>query len=109
MGASGAGKTTLLNVLHFNSRKLYVEGERCMNGNPVGSDYISSISAYVQQEDLFIPTLTVREHLAFTARVRMDSHLSHDAKMNRVDQVIHLVRNKQNYFLFISKQYDYLG
>ena len=89
MGASGAGKTTLLNVLHFNSRKLHVEGERCMNGNPVGSEYISSISAYVQQEDLFIPTLTVREHLAFTARVKMSRKLSYAAKMKRVDEAIH--------------------
>ena len=64
-----------------------------MNGNPVGSEYISSISAYVQQEDLFIPVLTVREHLAFTARVKMNRDLSQVARMRRVDAVIHDVNS----------------
>ena len=65
MGASGAGKTTLLNVLTCrNLRKLIVEGEVLVNGEIVGSN-MTRISAYVQQDDLFIGTLTVREHLVF--------------------------------------------
>jgi ATP-binding cassette, subfamily G (WHITE), eye pigment precursor transporter len=66
MGASGAGKTTLLNCLTFrNTGKLKVSGRRCINGIPVDTDSLASISAYVQQDDLFINTLTVREHLKF--------------------------------------------
>lgn len=38
-----------------------------MNGEQIGED-ISSISAYIQQDDLFIGTLTVREHLVFQVR-----------------------------------------
>lgn len=65
MGASGAGKTTLLNVLtNRNLRRLVVEGEVLVNGENVGSS-MTRISAYVQQDDLFIGTLTVREHLVF--------------------------------------------
>jgi ABC-type branched-subunit amino acid transport system ATPase component len=66
MGASGAGKTTLLNTLMFRSPpSLQVSGRRTLNGVPVSSSTLASLSAYVQQHDLFIGTLTVREHLIF--------------------------------------------
>ena len=66
MGASGAGKTTLLNCLTFrNSNKLNISARRCVNGVPVSAQYLTRISAYVQQNDLFIDTMTVREQLNF--------------------------------------------
>jgi ABC-type multidrug transport system ATPase subunit len=66
MGSSGAGKTTLLNTLMFRSPpSLQVSGQRALNGIPVSSSTLASLSAYVQQDDLFIGTLTVREHLVF--------------------------------------------
>lgn len=69
MGASGAGKTTLLNCLTFrNTGKLKVSGQRYINGALVNTDKLARISGYVQQDDLFIPTLTVTEHLEFQVR-----------------------------------------
>lgn len=66
MGASGAGKTTLLNVLtHRNNDKLRITGDLFVNGRRVNPDELTSRSAYVQQDDLFIGTLTVREQLVF--------------------------------------------
>ena len=66
MGASGAGKTTLLNALTFRSLpNIQVSGRRAVNGIPVNCSVLASLSAYVQQDDLFIGTLTVREHLIF--------------------------------------------
>nr|CAD7448829.1 unnamed protein product [Timema bartmani] len=66
MGSSGAGKTTLLNTLMFKSSpNVIVSGYTALNGYPVSSGTLSSLSAYVQQDDLFIGTLTVREHLVF--------------------------------------------
>lgn len=68
---SGAGKSTLLNVLsHRNISSVKVSGTVLINGTPV-SDEISNMSAYVQQEDLFIGTLTVREHLMFQVSIWM--------------------------------------
>jgi len=62
---SGAGKTTLMNVLaHRNISKLDVTGTVEVNGHPIGTG-ITAISAYIQQEDLFVGSLTVREHLRF--------------------------------------------
>jgi ABC-type multidrug transport system ATPase subunit len=66
MGASGAGKSTLLNILNFrNQGKTIVEGEVKMNGEVTNWDDITRYSGYVQQDDLFYSTLTVREHLVF--------------------------------------------
>lgn len=66
LGSSGSGKTTLLNALNFrSSTNITVTGTRCVNDVPVASRSLTSQSAYVQQDDLFIGTLTVREHLVF--------------------------------------------
>ena len=89
MGCSGAGKSTLLNTLTLrNVSGLKVTGERLVNGVPVSPESLTSLSAYVQQDDLFIGTLTVREHLRFQARVRMDSHIPLQMKFDRVEKVI---------------------
>lgn len=62
---SGAGKTTLMNVLaHGNISQMEVSGTVEVNDHPVGLQ-INTMSAYIQQEDLFIGSLTVREHLTF--------------------------------------------
>ena len=62
---SGAGKSTLMNILTFrNCGKLVVQGDVRVNGIEIGRN-IRNISAYVQQDDLFIGALTVREHLQF--------------------------------------------
>ncbi|XP_069178587.1 protein white-like isoform X1 [Procambarus clarkii] len=89
MGASGAGKTTLLNVLtHRNNDKLRVTGDIFVNGSRVDPEDLTSRSAYVQQDDLFVGTLTVREQLIFQALLRMDYQLSYDERVRRVNQVI---------------------
>nr|BDX53024.1 White [Dorcus rectus] len=89
LGSSGAGKTTLLNALTFRSpANLVVSGLRCVNGIPANSSSITSQSAYVQQDDLFIGSLTVREHLIFQALVRMDRNIPYSQRMRRVEEVI---------------------
>lgn len=67
MGASGAGKTTLLNVLNFRNRgTLRINGDVKINGSVVESrEALASLSGYVQQEDLYIGTLKVKEQLKF--------------------------------------------
>lgn len=111
LGSSGAGKTTLLNTLTFRSpTNIRVSGLRCVNGIPVNSASFTRQSAYVQQDDLFIGSLTVKEHLVFQvspsplfqecpltkymlrltfqALVRMDRHIPYQQRMNRVEEVI---------------------
>ncbi|CAG2162948.1 unnamed protein product, partial [Oppiella nova] len=89
MGSSGAGKTTLLNVLTArNLSKLVVCGDVLLNGEVVDANTITSVSAYVQQQDLFVPVLTVREHLIFHSLLRMDPNLPQKERTDRVNEVI---------------------
>lgn len=71
LGASGSGKTTLLNALNMRNRgELKVEGEVRVNGRLINSmEEISAVSGYVQQNDLFIGTLRVGEHLTFQVKI----------------------------------------
>ncbi|XP_048586786.1 protein white isoform X3 [Nematostella vectensis] len=88
MGASGSGKTTLINVLaHRNIGSMHVSGVVKANNKTLGLA-INSISAYIQQEDLFIGTLTVREHLKFQALLRIDKHIPDRERMEKVEEVI---------------------
>lgn len=71
---SGAGKSTLMNVLaHRNIAQVQVTGTVAVNGQPTGID-INALSAYIQQEDLFIGSMTVREHLTFQVFPSFDSN-----------------------------------
>ena len=89
LGSSGAGKTSLLNALTFrNLDGLQVEGNRFVNQELVTPNGITSVSAYVQQEDIFMGTLTVREHLIFQAMVRMDHSLKYKDRLARVKEVM---------------------
>ena len=55
-----------MNLLTFRNRgTLKVEGDIRVNGVPVDKSKIANISAYVQQDDLFVGTMTVREQLTF--------------------------------------------
>ena len=57
----------MLNVLNFRNRgNLKITGGVKINGNLIASyDALASISGYIQQEDLFIGTIKVKELLKF--------------------------------------------
>lgn len=65
-----------------------VDGVVKINGQIADVDMITSISAYVQQYDLFLPTLSVREHLTFQSLVRMDPSISDETKTQRINTVM---------------------
>jgi ABC-type multidrug transport system ATPase subunit len=89
MGSSGAGKTTLLNVLTLQSKaEVEVFGNIASNGKRVNANILTSQLAYVQQNDLFIGTLTVKEHLIFQALLRMNKDIPYHQRILRVNEVI---------------------
>lgn len=78
-----------MNVLtQRNLTNLDVKSSVKLNGKTADVDTITALSAYVQQDDLFISTLTVREHLKFHSRVRMDQHLPEKTRNARIEQVL---------------------
>ncbi|XP_054167873.1 protein white-like [Oppia nitens] len=88
MGSSGAGKTTLMNVLTQRNLTGYkLNGSVKLNDRPMDRNQLKQVAAYVQQDDLFIGSLTVREHLKFQARLRMHPLLSATDRSDKVNKV----------------------
>lgn len=90
IGASGAGKTTLLNFLSGReiSQNLQKDGRILVNGQRKEDiRQFSSLSAYVQQDDILFQTMTVRECLEFAAKLKLQGDMP--SKMARVRELIH--------------------
>ncbi|KAL4156207.1 hypothetical protein PRNP1_005239 [Phytophthora ramorum] len=86
MGPSGAGKSSLLDCL--SGRNVAAEGKIVVNGVEGWTPRLKKLVAYAMQDELFHATLTVREHLAFQARLRLGGQVSKQRCMARVDAVL---------------------
>jgi ABC-type glutathione transport system ATPase component len=88
MGASGSGKSTLLDALAGRIPRDSLRGGATLNGEPLHGRRLRAISAYVMQDDLLYPMLTVRETLLFAAEFRLPRSLPADRKRARVDALV---------------------
>jgi len=73
IGASGAGKTTLLNYLSGKmlAHDLKADGETLINGkSTMESKNYLEFTAFVQQEDVLMETLTCQESLEYAAMLK---------------------------------------
>ena len=108
MGASGAGKTTLLDVLNFrNLDRFRISAKIKLNGKLINSAELISKCGYVQQDDLFIGTLTVKEHLTFLAMLKMGRYYSIEEKHARVEETLqefNLEKCKNTYIGYSDKK-----
>lgn len=87
LGGSGSGKTTLLNTVAervFSSR-LSQAGTTTFNGQ---QGVHSVRHAYVMQQDILLPTLTVRETLRYSANLRLPPPTTEEERMRIVEEVI---------------------
>jgi ABC-type multidrug transport system ATPase subunit len=82
---SGAGKSSLLDCISLRNQKF--EGNVFVDGKPADNAFFG-LTAYVYQDDLFFPTLTVREHLRFHAMVRMPKTIQPHIKAERVESIL---------------------
>lgn len=73
MGPSGSGKTTLLNTLAHRvaAAGAITRGNILANGQCINWEKLRQISAYVEQEDALIGSLTVEETMKFAARLAL--------------------------------------
>ncbi|KAH7143644.1 P-loop containing nucleoside triphosphate hydrolase protein [Dactylonectria macrodidyma] len=87
IGGSGSGKTTLLNTMaeRVTSPRLKQQGVTTFNGK-VGVHSVSH--AYVMQQDILLPTLTVRETLQYAADLRLPSSITKEQRLTVVEEVI---------------------
>ncbi|KAL9429162.1 hypothetical protein AB3S75_031049 [Citrus x aurantiifolia] len=88
LGASGAGKTTLMDALAGRIEKESLQGSVTLNGEVLESKLLKIISAYVMQDDLLFPMLTVEETLMFAAEFRLPRSVTKTKKQERVEALI---------------------
>lgn len=88
LGASGSGKSTLIDALADRIAKESLHGSITLNGEVLESSLHKVISAYVMQDDLLFPMLTVEETLMFSAEFRLPRSLSKKKKQARVQTLI---------------------
>ncbi|XP_065217134.1 protein scarlet-like [Planococcus citri] len=102
MGASGSGKSTLMSVLaNRQSRDFKVNGDIRLNGQKIPPELMKRISGFVYQDDLFVPTLTVSEHLHLAARIKLDKKTTIKHRKELVDEILTDVglKNCENRFI----------
>ncbi|XP_065211511.1 protein scarlet-like isoform X2 [Planococcus citri] len=88
LGASGSGKSTLMTVLANRAPGgLHVNGDIRIGRKRIGG-FIKYVSGFVYQDDLFIPTLTVFEHLNFMAKLRLDKDMGDEARKDLIYEVL---------------------
>ncbi|GAA0185310.1 hypothetical protein Leryth_022519 [Lithospermum erythrorhizon] len=88
LGASGSGKSTLIDALANRISRGSLKGSITLNGEQLESKLLKVISAYVMQDDLLYPMLTVEETLMFSAEFRLPPSLSKSKKKSRVEALI---------------------
>ena len=87
MGGSGSGKSTLLSILNGSMRPTFGTVKLMDVDIHVAPERVAGLIGHVPQEDVLVEELTVRENLAFNAKLSL-SHLSEDAQLARVDEVL---------------------
>jgi ATP-binding cassette subfamily G (WHITE) protein 1 len=92
MGASGAGKTSLLNVLAGDISSVgHVTGSILLNGKKCTPADIKGVSEFVFQDDLIFDTMTVREAIWMSAKLRLPARVKGEERAQRVNELIKLL------------------
>lgn len=91
MGASGSGKTTLCRLLagRVKTNSKSFQGTILANGRPLTKRTRKEV-AFVQQDDLFLEEISVRDTLQFTALMRLPRHMERAEKLAKVEEVANL-------------------
>lgn len=86
MGATGSGKTTMLSVLsnRLDAGTKLNSPSKVRYGDYVFSKSLKRLIGFVEQDDVVIDSLTVRQSLMYTAKLRMGDHFTEQEKKDRV-------------------------
>lgn len=88
LGASGSGKSTLIDALADRISRESLKGTILLSGEALEPKHLKVMSAYVMQDDLLFPMLTVEETLIFSAEFRLPRTMSRSRKRARVQALM---------------------
>lgn len=74
MGSSGSGKTSLVSILSnqlIPHKNVKITGKVLVNDQDISKIDYSSFSKYVMQQDILLPTLTPREALFYSSKLKL--------------------------------------
>lgn len=105
IGGAGSGKSTLLKTL--SCRAPVDSGQVLINGADLGQHFhaLKSDMAVVQQKDLLLESLTIRQSLMYTASLRLTADMSKAERLERVDAIIekmHLTAKRDTSIKYLS-------
>ncbi|CAI0392503.1 unnamed protein product [Linum tenue] len=87
MGPSGSGKSTLLDALSSRlAANAFLSGSILLNGRKTKLSF--GTAAYVTQDDNLIGTLTVRETISYSARLRLPDKMPWSEKRALIESTI---------------------
>ncbi|CAN1282214.1 ABC transporter G family member 11 [Linum perenne] len=87
MGPSGSGKSTLLDALSSRlASNAFLSGSILLNGRKTKLSF--GTAAYVTQDDNLIGTLTVRETISYSARLRLPDKMPWSEKRALIESTI---------------------
>lgn len=87
MGPSGSGKTTLLNTL-AQRQNATTSGKIAINGHERSLATHRDVSAFVEQEDTLIGSLTVKETLQYSAKLALPRGVAAHELQHRVGHLL---------------------
>lgn len=93
MGESGAGKSTLLNILSKRTESGVVTGDILIDGKPLTDENAFKRSiGFVQQQDVHLELLTVKESLEISCVLRGDGDRDY---LNTISELLNLRADKR--------------
>lgn len=89
MGSSGSGKTSLLSILSkqiIPQRNIKIAGKVSINSIDINTIEYQVFTRYVMQQDILMPTFTVKEALTFAAKLKIRG--SSKVIKQKVDEIL---------------------
>ncbi|XP_007605744.4 ATP-binding cassette sub-family G member 3-like isoform X1, partial [Cricetulus griseus] len=90
MGPQDGSRSLLLDVLAARKDPHGLSGDILINGKPRPANF-KCTSGYVPQNDMVMPTMTVRENVEFSAALRIPISVTRDEKRRRINEVLELL------------------
>eukprot|EP00026_Physarum_polycephalum_P000679 Phypoly_transcript_00680.p1 GENE.Phypoly_transcript_00680~~Phypoly_transcript_00680.p1 ORF type:complete len:1306 (+),score=176.26 Phypoly_transcript_00680:244-4161(+) len=91
LGAPGCGKSTLFNVLANQVKVGRLSGEVLFNGKPANERTHHREVAFVSQEDVHFPMLTIKETFEFSMKCQADKNSSAESRQTRIQLLLKLL------------------